>query len=154
LNDAPPLGAPVILKRSPEYFDACGLVVTRHEAASIDGEMIPYTQVGPANGNGDAPVHLSAYGGFGISLLPYYNSSLGKLWLERGGTCVVANIRGGGEFGTRWHDAARRQGKHLAHDDFAAVAADLVRRGVTLPRRIAAEGRSNGGLLIANMLTR
>ncbi|WP_050596676.1 prolyl oligopeptidase family serine peptidase [Mesorhizobium ciceri] len=154
LNAAPRLGAPAILKRSPENFDASGLVVTRHEAVSIDGEMIPYTQVGPASGNGDAPVHLTAYGGFGISLLPEYNSSIGKLWLERGGTSVVANIRGGGEFGSRWHDAGRREGKRLAHDDFAAVAADLVRRGVTLPRRIAAEGGSNGGLLIANMLTR
>ncbi|WP_192385354.1 prolyl oligopeptidase family serine peptidase [Mesorhizobium silamurunense] len=154
LNAAPPLGAPVILKRNPENFDASGLVVTRHEAVSIDGEMIPYTQVGPADGNGHAPVHLTAYGGYGVSLLPSYNSSLGKLWLERGGTCVVANIRGGGEFGTRWHEAGRRQGKRLTHDDFAAVAADLVRRGITLPRRIAAEGGSNGGLLIANMLTR
>ncbi|MER8792324.1 prolyl oligopeptidase family serine peptidase [Mesorhizobium sp. M0983] len=154
LNAPPPLSVSVILKRSPENFDASGLVVTRHEAVSIDGEMIPYTQVGPADGNGDAPVHLTAYGGFGISLLPSYNSSLGKLWLERGGTCVVANIRGGGEFGTRWHEAGRREGKRLAHDDFAAVAADLVRRGITLPRRIAAEGGSNGGLLIANMLTR
>ncbi|MER9871023.1 prolyl oligopeptidase family serine peptidase [Mesorhizobium sp. M0136] len=154
LNAAPPLSASLILKRNPENFDASGLVVTRHEAVSIDGEMIPYTQVGPADGNGDAPVHLTAYGGFGMSLLPSYNSSVGKLWLERGGTCVVANIRGGGEFGTRWHDAGRREGKRLAHDDFAAVAADLVRRGITLPRRIAAEGGSNGGLLIANMLTR
>src|SRR3712207_728923 len=74
--------------------------------------------------------------------------------LERGGTTVVANIRGGGEFGTRWHEAGRREGKRLSHDDFAAVAADLVRRGVTRPGRIAAEGGSNGGLLIANMLTR
>lgn len=154
VNAAVSLGAPVILKRNPENFDATGLVVTRHEAVSIDGELIPYTQVGPANGNGNAPVHLSAYGGFGVSLLPSYNSSLGKLWLERGGTCVVANIRGGGEFGTSWHDAGRREGKRLAHDDFAAVAADLVRRGITLPRRIAAEGGSNAGLLIANMLTR
>ncbi|MER8600475.1 prolyl oligopeptidase family serine peptidase [Mesorhizobium sp. M1339] len=154
LNAAPPLSASLILKRNPENFDASGLVVTRHEAVSIDGEMIPYTQVGPADGNGDAPVHLTAYGGFGMSLLPSYNSSLGKLWLERGGTCVVANIRGGGEFGTRWHEAGRRQGKRLTHDDFAAVAADLVRRGITLPRRIAAQGGSNGGLLIANMLTR
>ncbi|BCG97306.1 hypothetical protein MesoLj131a_61700 [Mesorhizobium sp. 131-2-1] len=143
-----------MLKRSPENFDASGLVVARHEAVSIDHEMIPYTQVDPTNGNGDAPVHLSGYGGFGISLLPFYNSWLGKLWLERGGTCVEANIRGGGEFGTRWHDAGRREGKRLAHDDFAAVAADHVRRGITLPRRIAAEGGSNGGLLIANMLTR
>ncbi|MER9158358.1 prolyl oligopeptidase family serine peptidase [Mesorhizobium sp. M0778] len=154
LNAAAPLGAPVILKREPENFDASGLVVTRHEAVSTDGEMIPYTQVGPANGNGDAPVHLTAYGGYRKSVLPHYNSSLGKLWLERGGTCVVANIRGGGELGTRWHKAGRRAGKRLTHDDFAAVAADLVRRGITLPRRIAAQGGSNGGLLIANMLTR
>ncbi|MER9477037.1 prolyl oligopeptidase family serine peptidase [Mesorhizobium sp. M0520] len=154
LNAAAPLGAPVIMKREPESFDASGLVVTRHEAVSTDGEMIPYTQIGPANVSGDAPVHLTAYGGLGISLLPHYNSSLGKLWLERGGTCVLANIRGGGEFGTRWHEAGRREGKRLAHDDFAAVAADLVRRGITVSRRIAAEGGCNGGLLIANMLTR
>ncbi|MER9579147.1 prolyl oligopeptidase family serine peptidase [Mesorhizobium sp. M0400] len=154
LKAAPPLGAPVILKRNPENFDASGLVVTRHEAVSTDGGMIPYTQVGPANGNGDAPVHLTAYGGFGISRLPSYNSSIGKLWLERGGTSVVANIRGGDEFGTRWHEAGRRKGKRLAHDDFAAVATDLVRKGITRPSRIAAEGGSNGGLLIANMLTR
>jgi len=87
-------------------------------------------------------------------MLPYYNSALGKLWLERGGTGVVANIRGGGEFGTQWHDAGRRDKKRLSHDDFAAVAADLVRRGVTSPGRIAAEGGSNGGILITNMLTR
>ncbi|RUZ46265.1 prolyl oligopeptidase family protein, partial [Mesorhizobium sp. M7A.F.Ca.US.003.02.1.1] len=85
LNAAPSLSASAILKRSPENFDASGLVVTRHEAVSIDHELIPYTQVGPANGNGDAPIHLSAYGGFGVSFLPYYNSPLGKLWLERGG---------------------------------------------------------------------
>ncbi len=89
-----------------------------------------------------------------VSSLPYYAVRTGKLWLERGGTTVLANIRGGGEFGTRWHEAGRREGKRLTHDDFAAVAADLVRRGVTRPGRIAAEGGSNGGLLIANMLTR
>lgn len=89
-----------------------------------------------------------------IPVLPYYRSALGKLWLERGGTAVVASIRGGSEFGTRWHDAGRRAHKRLSHDDFAAVAADLVRRGVTRPERIAAEGASNGGLLVANMLTR
>jgi len=87
-------------------------------------------------------------------MLPYYDSAVGKLWLERGGTRVFANIRGGGEFGTAWHEAGRRAGKRLSHDDFAAVAADLVRRGVTRPGRIAAEGGSNGGLLITNMLTR
>jgi prolyl oligopeptidase len=97
---------------------------------------------------------MTAYGGFAISSLPSYRIAAGKLWLERGGTTVVANIRGGGEFGTRWHEAGRLAGKRLSHDDFAAVAADLVARGVTRPGRIAAEGGSNGGLLIANMLTR
>ena len=146
--------SPTLVKQAPRIFSADGLVVTRHEAVSVDGERIPYTQVGPAGETGDAPVHLSGYGGFGVSLLPYYNSAIGKLWLERGGTSVTANIRGGGEFGTRWHEAGRRTAKHLSHDDFAAVAADLVRRGVTQPRRIAAEGGSNGGILITNMLTR
>jgi prolyl oligopeptidase len=150
----PPHAAPQLLKRAPRAFDPAGLVVTRHEAISEDGTRIPYVQVGPRGETGEAPVHLSGYGGFGISALPYYNSAVGKLWLERGGTGVVANIRGGGEFGTAWHDAGRREKKRLSHDDFAAVAADLVRRSVTRPGRIAAEGGSNGGILITNMLTR
>ncbi|MBL8703016.1 MAG: S9 family peptidase [Alphaproteobacteria bacterium] len=152
LSDA--LAAPEILKRSSAVFAAQGLVVTQHQATSVDGERIPYTQIGPATARGDAPVHLTAYGGFAIAMRPSYGSAIGKLWLERGGTHVIANIRGGGEFGTRWHEAGRREGKFLAHEDFAAVAADLVRRGVTTPARIAAEGGSNGGLLIANMLVR
>jgi prolyl oligopeptidase len=146
--------SPALLKQAPRTFSADGLVVTQHEAISTDGERIPYVQTGPAVETGDAPVYLNAYGGFGIAMRPYYNSAVGKLWLERGGTWVVANIRGGGEFGTSWHDAGRYAGKRLAHDDFAAVAADLVRRGVTRPDRIAAEGGSNGGILISNMLTR
>lgn len=148
------VASPTVLKQAPKTFNADGLVVTQHEAVSIDGERIPYVQTGPAGETGDAPVHMSAYGGFGHSVKPYYNSALGKLWLERGGTTVQANLRGGGEFGTRWHDAGRYAGKRLSHDDFAAVAADLVRRGVTRPKRIAAEGGSNGGILITNMLTR
>jgi prolyl oligopeptidase len=149
-----PAAAPELLKRAPQTFDRTGLVVTRHEAISSDGTRIPYVQVGPPSETGEAPVHLSGYGGFGISQLPYYQSAVGKLWLERGGTGVVANIRGGGEFGTAWHEAGRREGKRASHDDFAAVAADLVQRGVTRPGRIAAEGGSNGGILITNMLTR
>lgn len=148
------LAAPEILKRSSAVFNAKGLVVTQHQATSVDGERIPYTQIGPASAGGDAPVHLTGYGGFAIAMRPAYGSAIGKLWLERGGTHVIANIRGGGEFGTRWHEAGRREGKFLAHEDFAAVAGDLVRRGVTTPGRIAAEGGSNGGLLIANMLVR
>ena len=146
--------APTVLKRSPPVFNADGLVVTRHEAVSIDGERIPYVQTGPAKETGDAPVYMTGYGGFGLASRPYYNSATGKLWLERGGTSVVANIRGGGEFGVPWHEAGRGAGKRLTHDDFAAVAADLVKRGVTVPKRIAAEGGSNGGILISNMMTR
>jgi prolyl oligopeptidase len=149
-----PHAAPQILKRDPQAFDPADLVGTRHEAVSSDGTRIPYVQVGPAGETGDAPVHLYGYGGFGISMPPSYNSAIGKLWLERGGTSVVAHLRGGREFGEAWYEAARREGRRLAHDDFAAVAADLVLRGVTRPDRIAAEGGSNGGLLIANMLTR
>src|SRR5262249_40563147 len=145
---------PALLKRSSPAFSPEGLVVTRHEAISIDGERIPYTQTGPAGETGEAPVHLTGYGGFRLPSMPYYNASIGKMWLERGGTSVIANIRGGGEFGTAWHEAGRNAGKRLSHDDFAAVAADLVRRGVTRPGRIAAEGGSNGGILITNMLTR
>ncbi|MEY9425106.1 prolyl oligopeptidase PreP (S9A serine peptidase family) [Bradyrhizobium ottawaense] len=148
------VASPVVLKQAPKTFTADGLVVTQHEAVSIDGERIPYVQTGPGGETGDAPVYMSAYGGFAHSVKPYYNASLGKLWLERGGTVVQANLRGGGEFGTRWHDAGRLAGKKLSHDDFAAVAADLVRRGVTSAKRIAAQGGSNGGILITNMLVR
>ncbi len=149
-----PNAPPQLLKRAPQAFNAAGLIMTRHEAVSSDETRIPYVQVGPANETGDAPVHLYGYGGFGISMLPFYHPAIGKLWLERGGTSVIAHIRGGREFGNAWYEAARREGRRLAHDDFAAVAADLVRRGVTRPGRIAAEGGSNGGLLVANMLTR
>jgi prolyl oligopeptidase len=149
-----PSAAPQLLKRAPQAFNAARLVMTRHEAVSSDGTRIPYVQVGPANETGDAPVHLYGYGGFGITMQPFYHPAIGKLWLERGGTSVTAHIRGGREFGNAWYETARREGRRLAHDDFAAVAADLVRRGVTRPGRIAAEGGSNGGLLVANMLTR
>jgi prolyl oligopeptidase len=149
-----PNKGPVVLKRSSPAFSPDGLVVTRHEAISVDGERIPYVQTGPAGETGEAPVLLGGYGGFGLPSRPTYNPIIGKLWLEQGGTSIIANIRGGGEFGTPWHDAGRNAGKRLSHDDFAAVAADLVRRGVTRPGRIAAEGGSNGGILITNMLTR
>jgi prolyl oligopeptidase len=148
------VAAPALLKQAPKTFAADGLIVSRHEAISVDGERIPYVQTGPKDETGDAPVYMTGYGGFGMAVKPNYVASLGKLWLERGGTTVQANLRGGGEFGTRWHDAGRGEGKRLSHDDFAAVAADLVRRGVTRPGRIAAEGGSNGGILISNMLTR
>ena len=145
---------PALLKSAPVAFDATGLVVSRHEAISADGTSIPYFQVGPAAHDGRAPVHLYGYGGFEVSMQPIYRSAIGRLWLERGGVSVVAHLRGGGEFGPDWHRAGIRAGKARTHDDFAAVAADLVARGVTVPGRIAAEAGSNGGILITNMLTR
>jgi prolyl oligopeptidase len=148
------LATPLVLRQAPRVYNADGLRVTRHEAVSSDGERIPYVQTGPEQETGEAPVHLSGYGGFQIPVMPSYKGSGGLLWLGRGGTAVTACLRGGGEFGTSWHEAGRRENKRLSHDDFAAVAADLVTRGVTVPGRIAAEGGSNGGLLIANMLTR
>jgi prolyl oligopeptidase len=146
--------APMLLKRAPVAFNAAGLAVTRHEAVSVDGVRVPYFQIGPQQESGSAPVHMYGYGGFNIAELPSYRAGIGKLWLERGGTSVITCLRGGGEFGPAWHEAGRREGKFLAHEDFAAIAADLVRRGVTRPSRIAAEGGSNGGILITNMLTR
>jgi prolyl oligopeptidase len=146
--------APAVLKRSPTLFDTAGLTVTRHEAVSTDGERIPYIQVGPERPPHEAPVLMSGYGGFGVTERPWYSPGVGKVWLERGGVYVLTHIRGGGEFGTRWHDAGRNAGKRLSHDDFAAIAKDLVLRSVTVPRRIAAMGGSNGGILISNMLTR
>ena len=148
--------SPDVLKRSPQRFDSAGLEISQHEAVSVDGMRIPYFQIGRAGlaHDGSNAVLLAGYGGFQISELPYYSAATGKLWLERGGVHVIANIRGGGEFGPNWHKAGMRAGKKLAHDDFAAVAKDLIARGVTRPERLACVGGSNGGLLVGNMLTR
>jgi prolyl oligopeptidase len=143
-----------VLKEAPAAFDASGLEVTRHEAISVDGERIPYYQIGPKDPDGPRPTVLYGYGGFSVSMTPGYLGGIGKTWLERGNVWVVANIRGGGEFGAAWHKAGMREGKRLSHDDFAAVAQDLARRGVTTPGQLAAYGGSNGGLLVGNMLTR
>jgi prolyl oligopeptidase len=147
---------PERLKQLPPRFDASGLSVSQHEATAADGTRIPYFQVGPANFSheGNAPTLLYGYGGFLVSMLPNYSMAVGKAWLERGGVYVVANIRGGGEFGSAWHIGGIREHKKTAQDDFAAVAADLVRRRVTSPKRLACHGGSNGGLLVGNMLTR
>ena len=144
------------LKQAPARFDAAGLAVTQRHAVSVDGQRIPYFLVAPADiaPDGSHPCLLTGYGGFQVSLLPYYAASVGKLWLEHGGVYAIANIRGGGEFGPDWHKAGMREGKKLAHDDFAAVAKDLIARGVTKPSLLACEGGSNGGLLVGNMLTR
>ena len=122
-----------VLKEAPAAFDASGMEVTRHEAVSVDGERIPYYRIGPKDQAGPRPTVLYGYGGFSVSMTPGYLGGIGKAWLERGNVWVVANIRGGGEFGAAWHKAGMREGKRLSHDDFAAVARDLAERGVTTP---------------------
>jgi prolyl oligopeptidase len=145
-----------LLKQAPSRFDASGLVVSQHEAIAADGVRIPYFQVARAGLalDGGNPCLLSGYGGFLSSSLPNYLATTGKAWLERGGVYVLANIRGGGEFGPAWHQAGIRERKKTSHDDFAAVAGDLIARGVTSRKRLACSGASNGGLLVGNMLTR
>ncbi|WP_084500277.1 prolyl oligopeptidase family serine peptidase [Brevibacterium album] len=150
---------PAVVKTAPQLFDASGLTVTQHFAVSADGTRVPYFQVGPASAQDPAsaaepaPVMLDGYGGFELSRLPGYAPTIGLGWLERGGTYVLANIRGGGEYGPGWHAAALRENRHRAYEDFVAVARDLVARGVTVPERLACSGGSNGGLLVGNMLT-
>ena len=142
------------LKSSPSFFEAAGYTVTQHFAKSKDGTEIPYFQVAPSEvPDGGLPTLLYGYGGFEVSLLPSYNSSAGIGWLERGGVFVVANIRGGGEFGPRWHQAALKEKRHKAYEDFAAVGEDLVKRGVTTVPQLGIQGGSNGGLLMGNMYT-
>jgi len=144
------------LKAATARFDARGLAITQHHAQSEDGTRIPYFQIGRADlpHDGSNAVLLTGYGGFEHAMLPYYAGITGKLWLERGGVEVIANIRGGGEFGPAWHQAGMREGKKRAHDDFAAVARDLIARGVTRRERLACSGGSNGGLLVGNMYAR
>jgi prolyl oligopeptidase len=148
-------GSARALKTSPAFFDAQGLTVTQHEATSRDGTKIPYFQVAPEGValDGTNRTLLYGYGGFEISMLPRYTSLVGAGWLEKGGVYVVANIRGGGEFGPKWHQAALKANRHKAYEDFIAVAEDLVRRRITEPAHLGIMGGSNGGLLMGNMLT-
>lgn len=148
-------GVPVELKRLPAFFDANGLSARQYFATSPDGTAVPYFLIGPEDlePNGTHPTLLYGYGGFEISLTPGYSGDVGRGWLAGGGVYVVANIRGGGEYGPRWHQAALRENRRKAYEDFAAVAEDLVRRGVTSPAHLGIEGGSNGGLLMGNMLT-
>ncbi|MGC9270122.1 prolyl oligopeptidase family serine peptidase [Acidiphilium sp.] len=147
---------PETLKRLPAQFDATGLIVRQYEARAADGTAIPYFFVAPGTPppDGGFATYLYGYGGFEISLTPYYLATQGALWCARGGAFALANIRGGGEFGPAWHQAGVRAGKKTAQDDFAAIASDLARRGLSSPARTLGSGGSNGGLLIGNMLTR
>ena len=147
--------APERLKQAPAFFDASPLVVSQHEAISKDGTRIPYFQVAPKALalDGSVPTLLTGYGGFEVSEKPYYSGVQGTGWLGKGGVLVVANIRGGGEFGPKWHQGGVKAERHHCYEDFIAVAEDLIRRKVTSPPRLACIGGSNGGLLVGNMLT-
>ncbi|MEV4514478.1 prolyl oligopeptidase family serine peptidase [Dactylosporangium sp. NPDC049525] len=144
---------PVVLKQGPSYFPTDGITTRQFFATSADGTQVPYFVVGDPSA-GPGPTLLSGYGGFEVSRVPSYNSIIGRGWLARGGTYVVANIRGGGEYGPQWHRSALREKRPRAYEDFAAVAADLVERGITTRAQLGIEGGSNGGLLMGVMLTR
>ncbi|UKA63366.1 prolyl oligopeptidase family protein [Arthrobacter sp. FW306-04-A] len=163
--------AHAVVKSSPSFFNEADYEVQQHFATSTDGTRVPYFQVASKDLDldGENPTQLSGYGGFEISRTPAYSGTIGRAWLERrtesiqsddgssahsrGGVYVVANIRGGGEYGPAWHRAALQEKRHRAFEDFAAVARDLISRGVTSPRRLGCVGGSNGGLLVGNMLT-
>ncbi len=150
------LGTPLkTLKKSPAFFDASGLEIGQHFTTSKDGTRIPYFEVSRKGLvlDGSHKTLLTGYGGFEISQLPYYSAGVGRGWLTRGGVYVVANIRGGGEYGPQWHKAALKKNRLRAFEDFAAVAQDLVARNVTSVEHLGIEGGSNGGLLVGNMIT-
>jgi prolyl oligopeptidase len=143
-------GALRMVKTLPPKFDASRDVVEQFEAASSDGTQIPYFVVRrkDAELDGSTPTLLTAYGGFQIARTPRYSAETGKLWLEQGGAFVLANIRGGGEFGPKWHEAGLGVKRQIIYDDFTAVAKDLFARKITSPRRLGIQGGSNGGLLM------
>ncbi|MGV9008226.1 prolyl oligopeptidase family serine peptidase [Brevundimonas sp.] len=148
-------GQAVVSKSLPAKFDATGMTVDQFEARSADGTMIPYFVVhqGDMAMDGSNPTVLYGYGGFQSSLLPGYSATVGKLWLERGGVYVIANTRGGGEFGPRWHQAALQENRQRAHEDYQAVAQDLITRNITSQPHLGIMGGSQGGLFMGAMLT-
>ena len=139
----------------PAQFDATGLLVEQHHATSKDGTRVPYFVVRPeaAPMDGSNPTLLTAYGGFQISRTPSYLGDTGKNWVEEGGVYVLANIRGGGEFGPDWWKAALKENRQRAYDDFIAVSEDLIERGITSPEHLGIQGGSNGGLLVGAAMT-
>jgi len=149
-------GHPEKLKSLPPRFDASKHLVEQFWATSKDGTKVPYFVVRPKDLklDGAAPTLLYAYGGFQVSQTPAYSATVGKLWLEKGGVYVVANIRGGGEFGPRWHNAGLKLNRMRVYDDFFAVSEDLIARKITSPRRLGIMGGSNGGLLMGVALTK
>ncbi|WP_020395875.1 prolyl oligopeptidase family serine peptidase [Thiolinea disciformis] len=146
--------APEKLKQTPSFFETNDLAISQHFATSKDGTRVPYFQIAPKNLvlNATHPTLLYGYGGFEVSLTPVYDATVGKAWLNQGGIYVVANIRGGGEYGPAWHQAAVKEKRYKAYEDFAAIAQDLIARKVTNPKKLGIIGASNGGLLMGNML--
>ncbi|MEO0569381.1 MAG: prolyl oligopeptidase family serine peptidase [Pseudomonadota bacterium] len=152
-DDASDITFQKLIEAKP-VFDAPGMEVLLESAISEDGTEVPYHIVLPKDRDGPVPILQYGYGGFGVSMQPYYLGATGDLWLSRGNGYVLAYIRGGGEFGTGWHHAAKGHQRHKAFEDFAAVAADLAEKGYTTPEQLACHGGSNGGLLCSVMLTR
>jgi prolyl oligopeptidase len=150
-----PDAAPREIRSLPAKFDASGMAISQGMATSADGTKIPYFLVARQDLelNGRSPTLLYGYGGFRSSETPFYSATIGKLWLSRGGVFVLANIRGGGEFGPRWHKAALLANRQRSYDDFIAVAEDLIARKITSPRHLGIQGGSNGGLLVGVAMT-
>lgn len=143
------------LKSLPDFFDTRGMNVEQHFATSKDGTRVPYFVVLPKGfkANGDTPTLMYGYGGFEVSRTPSYSATVGHSWVARGGAYVVANIRGGGEYGPAWHQAALKGNRQRAYDDFIAVGEDLIKRKITSTTHLGIRGGSNGGLLTGVMLT-
>ena len=144
-----------LLKQEPGFFDASGIETEQFFARSDDGTMVPYFVIRHRDLRGTpGPTIMSGYGGFEVSRTPAYSGASGMGWLERGGTWVTTNIRGGGEYGPQWHTSVQKANRHKVYEDFSSIAADLVTRGITTPEQLGAVGGSNGGLLMGVMLTR
>ncbi len=143
------------LKSLPAFFDAEPYAVQQHMAVSKDGTNVPYFVLMGRNArlDGSNPTVMYGYGGFEVSMKPFYSGSTGAAWLKQGGIYVLANIRGGGEFGPRWHQAALKENRQRAFDDFITVAEDLIQRKISSPRHLGIMGGSNGGLLVGAAMT-
>lgn len=148
-------GRPEQVKAMPSFFDRAGMSVSQHQATSKDGTQVPYFMVTPKGftADGKTPTLLYGYGGFEVAQVPVYSGVKGAAWLERGGVYVLANIRGGGEFGPPWHDAALKEKRMKSFEDFIAVADDLVARRITSARHLGIMGGSQGGLLVGGAFT-
>jgi len=142
------------VRSEPAWFDSAGMEVAQYQATSADGERIPYFVVTPKGyeADGENPTLIGAYGGFEVSRTPFYSGVTGSAWLERGGVYVLANIRGGGEFGPKWHQAALKENRQRAFDDLIAVSEDLIARNITSSEHLGIQGGSNGGLLVGAVM--